>query len=133
VETFSLQKLIYEKIASDIKLTSLDFVTIPVLKWTGRRSKLPQAFGKTRQVFDSPKIVLVGQVLIQERMPRKCIMVFNLQTKEIEKLKIMSFIDEQTINCVSYGPFDNGHILLGLSDGWLLAYEYPSLERIESK
>jgi hypothetical protein len=23
--------------------------------------------------------------------------------------------------------------LLGLSDGWLLAYEYPSLERIESK
>ena len=23
--------------------------------------------------------------------------------------------------------------MLGLSDGWLLAYEYPSLERIESK
>ena len=45
----------------------------------------------------------------------------------------MSFIDKQTINCVAYGPFDNGHILLGLSDGWLLAYEYPSLERIESK
>jgi len=42
-------------------------------------------------------------------------------------------MDKQIINCVSYGPFDNGHILLGLSDGWLLAYEYPSLERIESK
>jgi len=37
------------------------------------------------------------------------------------------------INCLAYGPFDNGHILLGLSDGWLLAYEYPSLERVDSK
>ena len=48
-------------------------------------------------------------------------------------MKIQTFLDQQIINCVSYGPFDNGHILLGLSDGWLLAYEYPGLERIESK
>ena len=41
IETFSLQKLIYEKISADIKLTQLDFVLIPVLKWTGRRNKLP--------------------------------------------------------------------------------------------
>ena len=37
------------------------------------------------------------------------------------------------MNCVAYGPFDNGHILLGLSDGWLLAYEFPSLERVDCK
>ena len=60
-------------------------------------------------------------------------MILNLANLEIEKLKVLSFIDSQDINCVSYGPFDNGHILLGLSDGWLLAYEYPSLERVESK
>ena len=60
-------------------------------------------------------------------------MILNLQSLEVEKLKVLSFIDSQDINCVSYGPFDNGHILLGLSDGWLLAYEYPSLERVESK
>ena len=61
-------------------------------------------------------------------------MVFNLESQEIEKLKILSFIDSRTtIDCVAYGPFDNGHILLGLSDGWLLAYEYPSLERVDSK
>ena len=64
VETFSLQKLIHEKIDTDIKLTSLDFITIPVLKWTGRRNRLPQAFGKQHQVFDAPKVILVGQVLI---------------------------------------------------------------------
>ena len=60
-------------------------------------------------------------------------MILNLASLEVEKLKVLSFIDSQDINCVSYGPFDNGHILLGLSDGWLLAYEYPSLERVESK
>ena len=60
-------------------------------------------------------------------------MILNLVSLEVEKLKVLSFIDRQEINCVSYGPFDNGHILLGLSDGWLLAYEYPSLERVESK
>ena len=60
-------------------------------------------------------------------------MILNLQSLEVEKLKVLSFIDSQDINCVSYGPFDNGHILLGLSDGWLLAYEYPSLEPVESK
>ena len=60
-------------------------------------------------------------------------MVVNLERTTIEKFKVLSFIDTQDINCVAYGPFDNGHILLGLSDGWLLAYEYPSLERIESK
>ena len=54
-------------------------------------------------------------------------------TKDVEKLKILSFIDDQQINCVAYGPFDNGHILIGLSDGWVLAYEYPSLERVESQ
>lgn len=52
----------------------------------------------------------------------------------MEKLKILSFMEPHvSINCVAYGPFDNGHILLGLSDGWLLAYEYPSLDRLDSK
>ena len=61
-------------------------------------------------------------------------MVFNLVTQEIEKLKVLTFLTPDTaINCLEYGPFDNGHILLGLSNGWLLAYEFPSLERIDCK
>ena len=69
-----------------------------------------------------------------EQQPLSCLMVFNLMTQEVEKLKVLAFMAaDVAINCVEYGPFDNGHILLGLSDGWLLAYEYPSLERIDSK
>ena len=132
VASFDIKKLISEKVSREIQLTQLDFVLIPVLKWTGRRNKILQSFGRTHHMFDSPKVVLVGRVLIQRTL-RKCIMVVNLERLTIDKFKVLSFIDTQEINCVSYGPFDNGHILLGLSDGWLLAYEYPSLERIESK
>ena len=132
VANFDIKAIIHAKLSANITLTRLDLVLIPVLKWTGRRNKLLKAFGQFKKVFDANKLVLFGQVKIEQTLSN-CIMVFNLETQEIEKLKILSFMEHQTINCVSYGPFDNGHILLGLSDGWLLAYEYPSLDRIESK
>ena len=36
------------------------------------------------------------------------------------------------VTCVNYGPYDNGHILVGLDDGQLLAFDYPSLDSLES-
>ena len=45
VASFEMSKLIKEKISEKIQLTKLDFVLVPILKWTGRRSKLPQSFG----------------------------------------------------------------------------------------
>ena len=36
------------------------------------------------------------------------------------------------VTCVNYGPYDNGHILLGLSDGTLIAFDFITLERLES-
>lgn len=132
VAAFDLREIIHIKLSPSITLQSLDFVQVPVLKWTGRRNKLLKAFGQQTKVFEAPKVVLIGQVVVDNETS-KCLIIFNLKTQEVEKLKILSFLSQQTINCVAYGPFDNGHILLGLSDGWLLAYEYPSLERIESK
>ena len=85
--------------------------------------------------FDANRIVLVGKVKCNDDSELlSCVMVFNLTEQQVEKIKILSFMTpDVTINCVAYGPFDNGHILLGLSDGWLLAYEYPSLDRLDSK
>ena len=94
---------------------------------------MPRSFGQFKNTFSTPKLVLIGTVRMESGQQSKCIIVLNLLLKNIEKLKMLTFIESQSINCISYGPFDNGHILLGLSDGWLLAYEYPSLERIESK
>mmetsp|Transcript_1569 Transcript_1569/g.1526 ORF Transcript_1569/g.1526 Transcript_1569/m.1526 type:complete len:138 (+) Transcript_1569:1233-1646(+) len=45
-------------------------------------------------------------------------------------IKIIDMDSE--INCINYGPFDNGHILIGLKNGMLLVFEFPTLERVET-
>lgn len=39
-------------------------------------------------------------------------------------MKLLSFVqDSQQITSLNYGPYDNGHMLLGLDSGHLLAYD----------
>ena len=66
---------------------------IPVLRWTGRRNRLLNSFGRVKQQFDAPRVVLFGS-LVLDKAPRKFIMILNLLTNEIEKLKILSFIEK---------------------------------------
>lgn len=92
--SFDIREIIHSSISPTITLTQLDYVLIPVLKWTGRRNKLPQSFGLVKQNYDAPKIVLIGHATVgTDSTPRKCLLVINLIKKEIEKLKILSFID----------------------------------------
>ena len=48
-----------------------------------------RAFGKSKGIFDVPKLVLVGTLELDGQIER-CIMVFNLISREIEKLKILA-------------------------------------------
>lgn len=57
-------------------------------------------------------------------------MVFNLQKNQAEMIKILDIDSE--ISCVNYGPYDNGHILLGLTNGTLIAFDFVTLEKLES-
>jgi hypothetical protein len=57
-------------------------------------------------------------------------MNFNLETNQAEIIKIIDI--EADITCINYGPYDNGHILVGLSDGKLVAFDYLTLERLET-
>ena len=57
-----IAKIIIEKLNKNIKLKKIDHVLIPVLRWAGRRNKLPRSFGNQRQMFDAAKVVLVGRV-----------------------------------------------------------------------
>ena len=57
-------------------------------------------------------------------------MVFNLEHSQAEIIKILDV--ESEITCINYGPYDNGHILVGLDDGNLLAFDFLTLERLES-
>ena len=57
-------------------------------------------------------------------------MIFNLESKQAERIKILDV--ECNITSINYGPYDNGHILIGLENGSLLAFDYLTLERLES-
>lgn len=50
-------------------------------------------------------------------------MVYNLEKRGADIIKIMDTVAD--ISAINYGPYDNGHVLIGLSDGLLLAFSYP--------
>lgn len=56
-------------------------------------------------------------------------MIYNLETTEAELIKIIDFNFE--ITCVNYGPYDNGYVTVGFSNGSLLIFDYPNLERLQ--
>ncbi len=75
------------------------------------------------------KIILTGEVLYKN-LKKNFIMVYSLESSQAEIIKIIEV--EADITCINYGPYDNGHILVGLSDGRLIAFDYLTLERLES-
>jgi hypothetical protein len=49
-----------------------------------------------------------------------------MDKNEIDKLKLLP--DTSNITALNYGPYDNGHILVGTRDGNLLVFEFISLD-----
>jgi len=54
-------------------------------------------------------------------------MIYNFATSKVEQLKILN-LHGSTITKTTFGPFDNGYLLLGLSSGTLLALDLPEFE-----
>lgn len=60
-------------------------------------------------------------------------MVYNLEGNgQAEIIKIIDLPDSVIITCINYGPYDNGHVMVGLSDGRLIAFDFLTLERLET-
>ena len=69
------------------------------------------------------KLLLAGKALSDGRI-LNFVTVFNLEMSQIETIKV--FDSKCDLSCLSYGPFDNGPILLGTSHGHLLSFAYNS-------
>ena len=50
--------------------------------------------------------------------------------EKIEKSAVRLFKSRGQITCVQYGPYDNGHILVGLSTGDFFAFEAVHLQKL---
>lgn len=60
----------------------------------------------------------------------ECVFVYNTLKDTLENFKFVRLPFGVTITSANFGPYDNGYLLLGLSNGVLLALEVPSLQLI---
>lgn len=55
------------------------------------------------------------------------IILYDVQNQCISDIRLLN-IGDDSITAVSFGPFDNGHLLIGLSSGILLAIDIFTME-----
>jgi hypothetical protein len=56
-------------------------------------------------------------------------MLYNIKDKVCDRLKFIN-LRGATITAFNYGPFDNGYLMLGLSNGILLGINLHEMEII---
>lgn len=101
----------FNNLKADLKVTMFK---LPKLEWSGR---LPDMLHKEISAI----ILLVGKC-----KGKNYIMKYNTFTGQCIGSAIVNSLAEVTT--INYGPYDNGPIVIGLSDGTILLYEYYSLE-----
>jgi hypothetical protein len=72
------------------------------------------------------KLLITGEIEMNidpyKGKKKNFLMVYNLEKCKIEKIKVLNM--EAKISCINYGPYDNGHIMLGMNEGTLLTFEF---------
>ena len=71
------------------------------------------------------RLLFIGNLQIgSARAPEAFVLSYKIQDRKPDKIKLLSFVQNaEQISSINYGPFDNGHLLLGLDTGYLLAYD----------
>ncbi|CDW84104.1 UNKNOWN [Stylonychia lemnae] len=120
----------------NLKLLKLRFIKFPLLQWSNRITNKPEF---SQQIV---KIIIVGTVQMpfeakqmgiykKQTQVKQFIMLFNIQKQTIEALKFLPILPK--ITCMSYGPYDNGYVLLGLESGMLFSLEFPSFNVFDQR
>ena len=120
-----VDRVVSETSDNELQLLCLDFILLPAMEFLSRRNKVLHKY--------RDKLVLIGQiVLVSQRKKAACLLVLDIFSEKITSMKVLTLPKKQSVSSCAYGPFDNGHIWLGLSDGALLAFDYPGLVRTET-
>jgi len=122
VNRFDIQESL---IKLGIGLLKIIKVKFPRLSWSDRKVS---EFEITRQSA-LQKVVVAGHCLHQ-RKERPFLAKVNLQECKIELIKILSVEDK--ISEVNFGPYDNGHLLVGFKSGVLHIFDPVELTRMQS-
>lgn len=121
-ERFSLDKTF---ISSKLILKSIDFVKFAKLEWSDRYFDLVQQSQKSlpKKLILSGSFNMLGKT---ETLPY--IVLFDRVQKQQTIVK--AFMTKTQITAINYGPYDNGHVLAGLSNGTLIGFDSITMKKL---
>ena len=97
---------------------SIDQFKVPKLEWSGRLTDILYK--------DFPTHVILAGSYKEANKTKSCVIKYNICKHECTAA---AFIDSPAIvSCISYGPYDNGPVMIGLNDGTILSLDYYSLD-----
>ena len=114
---FEEVKFLKFEIREDVKINQ---IKIPKLEWSGRFSDILHKEMPTH-------ILLIGTTIIKDNK-ENYFFKYNIYTNQCDGYNIVS--SGTDITAINYGPYDNGPILIGLSDGTITIYDYSSMQLI---
>lgn len=117
------QAINLQDVVHNYLLQEIDYLMIPKLDWQDRE-------------FDT-------QMRAEQQLPRKLVAAGTYQLKhnqapflmihdrqQPERSIVRLFKSRGKISCLQYGPYDNGHILMGLTTGDFFAFDSINLQKM---
>lgn len=118
-ETIELQDLL-----QGYPIQGVDHIMVPRLDWQDREFDTIQ---RAQKVLPR-KICFAGEYNNKGRM-MPFIMMYDRE-QPAKKTVARVYKSKGRITCMMYGPYDNGHILVGLSTGDFFAFETMTLKKL---
>lgn len=85
----------------------------------------------------SKKLIITGLVVKHKEIDlddngeinyQSFVMIYNRQTKEANNIDILP--PQYHVTSIKYGPYDNGHIVVGFSNGHIIVYNSVTLSKL---
>ena len=108
-----------------ITINSLYFIKVPRLEWSDRI--LDIIYQSNRALVS--KLIFAGTCLKKNEDVKQYLLLYSTKDNKITNIKMLK-TGSPKITCLEYGPYDNGHILVGLSNGTIIVYNSFDLSRM---
>ena len=114
-------------IPSNLQVKQVNFINMPRLDWQDREFDTIQRSQKIlpRKIIFGGEYNVIGE---DDENTSPFLMLFD--RVKLESTVTRPFKSKGQISCLTYGPYDNGHILVGLTTGDFIAFDSLTLRKI---
>ena len=112
---------------SNLQVKQVNFINMPRLDWQDREFDTIQRSQKIlpRKIIFGGEYNVIGE---DDENTSPFLMLFD--RVKLEGTVTRPFKSKGQISCLTYGPYDNGHILVGLTTGDFIAFDSLTLRKI---